>query len=59
MNKYTFYITTKVEVETDLRIQDAIDEFQSETDYNFDSTENVTVLHTEYLDTNTQYYENN
>jgi len=52
--KHTLYIKVKVEIETELDIEQAIDEFGSESLYNFDSTENITVLNTEWLDTNTQ-----
>jgi len=53
MNDYIFYVTVKVKVSSNLELEKAIDEFQSESFYNFDSTDNVTVLNTEYLETKT------
>ena len=52
--KHTIYIKVKVEIETDLPIEQALDEFGSESLYNFDSTENVAILNTEWLDISTQ-----
>ena len=52
--KHTLYITIGIQVESELPIEEVINEFQSESYYNFDSTANVTVINTEYLDTSTQ-----
>ena len=52
--KHTLYIKVKVEIETELDIEQALDELNSESLYNFDSTENITVLNTEWLDSSTQ-----
>lgn len=53
----TLFITIKVQVESDLNIESLVDEFETETDYTFNSTENVKVLNTEYISTTTDYNE--
>lgn len=50
-NRYTLKITVNVVVESDLELEEVIDEFGSESDYNFLSTDNVTVTGQEWVDT--------
>jgi hypothetical protein len=51
MNEYNFTVTFSVMVKTDLPMQEAIDEFGSNCDYELPSTDNVKVVSTEWLDT--------
>jgi len=48
----THYLTVKVQVkvESNLSIEEVIDQFGSETDYTFESTDDVEVLETEILE---------
>jgi hypothetical protein len=50
-NEYTLTVTISVKVKTNLSIEDAIDEFGSECNYDFPSTENVEVVSSQWLDT--------
>jgi hypothetical protein len=50
MSTFTFTVEIKVVVETDLSIEDAIDQFQTETDYDFTETDNIKVIETELLE---------
>lgn len=54
MNTQKLYVTICVSVESDLSLEELIDEFGSECEYDFPSTENVKVLNQEWLDTSTQ-----
>jgi len=51
MNEFTFTVTFSVKVKTDLSIENAIDEFGSNCNYELPSTDNVKVISTEWLDT--------
>lgn len=44
-------VTSMVEFKTDLSVDDAIKEFEENSIYNFEDTENVTVLQTEWRET--------
>lgn len=48
---YTLYATIKIEIETDLHITDAIDEFGNDCWYDFPDTDNCKVIKTEWVDT--------
>lgn len=50
----TLYVKVKIKVESDLPIDEIINEFSYNSFYNFESTENVEVLETEFLETSTQ-----
>ena len=50
MKTYYLTITVQVKVESNLSIEEVIDQFGSETDYNFESTDDVEVLETEILE---------
>ena len=50
MKTYYLTITVQVKVESNLSIEEVIDQFGSETDYNFESTDDVKVLETEILE---------
>lgn len=52
--KATIYVVVKIEIETKLPLKQAITEFQEESFYAFESTDNVNVLNTEFLETTTQ-----
>lgn len=54
MTKTTLYIVVKVEIKSDLPLEAAIDELNSECAYEIPSTDNVRVVGTEWLDTTTQ-----
>lgn len=47
----TLMVTIKVVVKSDLSFEDMIDEIGSECAYEFPSTDNVKVISTEWLDT--------
>lgn len=53
----TLYLTIKVVVETaeEMEIQDLIEKFESDCDYNIIGCDDIKVVRTEYLETNTQY----
>ena len=50
MKTHYLTITVQVKVESNLSIEEVIDQFGSETDYNFESTDDVEVLETEILE---------
>lgn len=52
LKRFTLIITIRVEVESDLPINEVIDQFSSETDYNFTDTDDVKVIETEFIDIN-------
>lgn len=54
MTEETLYITIAVKVKSKLSLEEAIDELGSECAYEIPSTDNVTVVSTEWLDTSTQ-----
>lgn len=49
----TLYVTIKVVVETteEINIENLIDKFEQECDYNIIGTDNIVVKETEYLET--------
>ena len=53
----TLYVTIKVVVETteEMEIDQLIDRFEQECDYNIIGCDNIKVVNTEYLETSTQY----
>ena len=51
MTEETLYITIAVKVKSKLNLEDTIDELGSECAYEIPSTNNVTVVSTEWLDT--------
>lgn len=54
MKNHLLYLTVKVEVESGLQtLSETIAEFEQNTQYCFSSTENVAVIHTELLQTET------
>lgn len=52
--KHTLYAVVKIEVISELPIEDLIDELGSESYYTIDGTDNIEVIETEWLDTSTQ-----
>ena len=52
MKNHILYILIRVEVESKTDLMETVTEFERETNYCFDSTENVKVLETELLATN-------
>jgi len=54
MEKQIIYITTRIIVRCDLSAEQAAQEFAEETDYQFSSTDNVTVLETEIIHTSSK-----
>lgn len=54
MKNHLLYLTVKVEVESGLAtLSETITEFEQNTQYCFSSTENIAVIHTELLQTET------
>ena len=54
MEKQIVYITTRIIVRSELAAEMAAQELAEETDYQFSSTDNVTVLETEIIHTSTK-----
>ena len=54
MAKHKLYVTIAVEVESDLSIEEAIDEFTAEADYDFKATDNVEPISSEWILTTSQ-----
>lgn len=50
MNEYIIIAKIKIHVRTKMDKEDTLEEFSSETSYNFDSTDNIEVTDTEYFD---------
>lgn len=50
----TIYALIEIEIESDLHITDVIDEFQSDSFYNFENTENCKVINTRWEETTIQ-----
>ena len=50
MKTHYLTVTVNIEVESDLPIEDLIDQFGSDTDYEFKSTDDVKVISTEILE---------
>lgn len=50
MKTYNLAVTVNIKVKSNLPIEDVIDQFGSETDYNFCSTDEVEVIETEILE---------
>ena len=55
LEKYRIYLTFGVDIETELSLEEAIEEFQSDVNYDLPSTVNVTVNNDELLEVKTQY----
>lgn len=53
--KQKLFMIFSVEIESDLSKEEAIDEFQSEVEYNLPSTENVIVNNTQLLEVTTLF----
>lgn len=51
--KHTLYAVVQIEVESDLPIEEIINEISSESYYTIDPTDNVEVLRTTWLETDT------
>lgn len=49
--EYTLTLTFKVNIKTDLPIDEAIEEFSSNAEYDFKSTDKVEVINTEWEET--------
>jgi len=49
--KHTFYATIRIEIESQLELDEAIDEFQSNCLYDFPNTEKCNVILTRWEDT--------
>lgn len=49
--KIRILVTAMVELETELEVDEAVTEFTENSHYAFDSTENVTVINTEWRET--------
>jgi len=52
MKTHTLTVTVQIKVESDLPIEQLIDNFGSETNYDFGSTEEVKVISTEITEVN-------
>ena len=50
MKTYNLTVTVSIKVKSNLSIEDVIDQFGNETDYNFESTDEVKVIDTEILE---------
>ena len=50
MKTHYLTVTVNIKVKSNLSIEDIIDQFGSETDYNFSSTDEVEVIETEILE---------
>ena len=50
MKTYNLTVTVNIKVKSNLPIEDIIDQFGSETDYNFSGTDEVEVIETEILE---------
>ena len=50
MKTHYLTVTVNIKVKSNLSIEDVIDQFGSETDYNFSSTDEVEVIETEILE---------
>jgi len=50
MKTYSLIFTIRVEVASPLTLAEAVQELETQTDYSIGSTENVTVLETEILE---------
>ena len=50
MKTHYLTVTVNIEVKSNLSIEDIRDQFGSETDYNFSSTDEVEVIETEILE---------
>jgi hypothetical protein len=50
---HTVYVTIKLVIDSDLPMDDMMDEIASECSYDFPSTDNAKVTHSEWLDTST------
>ncbi|WP_111634836.1 hypothetical protein [Pedobacter cryoconitis] len=50
MKTYTLIFTIRIEVSSSLTLSKAVQELETETNYSIGSTENVTVLETEILE---------
>ena len=53
MTKHRLTITIDVWVESNLDIEELINEFSQESQYEINSTENIEVVHTEWMDCTT------
>lgn len=54
MKTKVIYIVCRVEVQTSLDVEDMLDEFGQETEYDFQSTDNISVISMEMLDVSSQ-----
>ncbi len=50
VNKIRLLVTTLIEIESELPSKEAIEEFQENSMYNYEDTENVKVIQTEWRD---------
>lgn len=52
-NYYGFYVNlyVKVKVKGEMSVEEAIDKFEQECDYNIIGTDDIVVMETEYLET--------
>ena len=50
--KYTYNLSVRinVKVQSDMSVEETIEELQTETDYTIPSTDNVEVIHTELME---------
>lgn len=53
--KQIIYARIRIEIESELPRQEAIDKFQQETYYVFESVEDVTVIDTDFLEIENDY----
>lgn len=53
MTEQTLYVIIAIKVKSNMSLENTIDEFGGECNYNFPSTENVEVVNTEWIDTTT------
>lgn len=52
MKTHYITVTVQIKVQSNLSIEDIIDQFGNDTDYNFTDTEDVEVMETEILEIN-------
>ena len=52
--QHTVYVTIKLVIDSELPMDETMDEIAAECSYDFPSTDNATVTHSEWLDTSSQ-----
>jgi len=52
--EHIFYLIIKVKTKSNLELDEAMTDFQENTDYNFSNTDSVSVIDTEIIDAKTE-----